>query len=201
MTAIPAARTTQHAGAWHVAMPAIISVGTLIVLTVVVDRTWGDPQDFPTVDAYRHFMDAVVLLRVGPAFLSALIVWPAMRLRGASIGWAAVGALSSAVVFGLLAAVQALTFFPPAQAAYYAINPMVVGAVGSQIGCSVVGELFVRWRRGGASALGSWRLWAACVPVAAVGFSLFYVGIIWDGGRHWFYVWIQGFSMLFGTGQ
>ena len=201
MTAIPAARTTQRAGAWHVAMPAIISVGTLIVLTVVVDRTWGDPQDFPTVDAYRHFMDAVVLLRVGPAFLSALIVWPAMRLRGASIGWAAVGALSSAVVFGLLAAVQALTFFPPAQAAYYAINPMVVGAVGSQIGCSVVGELFVRWRRGGASALGSWRLWAACVPVAAVGFSLFYVGIIWDGGRHWFYVWIQGFSMLFGTGQ
>ena len=192
------ATSPERKRAWHIAVPALISVVSLLVITLAVDRSWGDPQRFPSVGAYRSFMDALVLLRVGPAFLSALVVWPAMRLRGASMGWAAVGAVSSAVAFGLLGGIQALTFFPPAQAAYYVINPMVVGAIGSQIGCCALGEVFVRWRRGG---LRQWRFWVVAALVAAGGFSLFYLAIVWDGGRHWFYIWMQGFTLLFGTGQ
>ena len=197
MTAAAVA-SSERSRAWHVAAPALVSIVTLVALTIVIDRSWGDPQRFPSVGAYRSFMDALVLLRVGPAFLSALVVWPAMRLRGASIGWAAVGSVSSAVAFGLLGGVQALTFFPPAQAAYYVINPMVVGAIGSQIGCCALGEVWVRWRRGG---LRQWRFWVVAALVAAGGFSLFYLAIVWDGGRHWFYIWMQGFTLLFGTGQ
>lgn len=200
MTAI-AMPGSVRGGAWRIATPAIISVATLLVLTVVVDRLWGRPEAFPSVSTYRSVMDAAVLLRVGPAFLSALIVWPAMRLRGATIGWAAIGSLSSAVAFGVLGTLQALTFFPPAQAAYYAINPMVVGAIGSQIGWCALGEVFVRWRRGGRAALRQRRLWAVVMPVALAGFTLFYVGVVWDGGRHWFYIWMQGFTLLFGAGQ
>lgn len=200
MTTVIDAVVERRRSAWFIAAPALISVGTLLVLTIVISWGWGQPARFGSETAYRTVMDAAVLLRLGPVFLSGIIVWPAMRLRGASIGWAVLGTSASAIAFGVIGAVQALEFFPPLQAAYYVLNPMVVGAIGSQIGWMAVGEVFVRWRRGGRAALTP-RLFAVLAPVAVVGFSLFYVGVIWDGGRHWFYVWIRGFMALFGTGQ
>lgn len=200
MTAVIEAPVGQRRSAWFIAAPALISVGTIIVLTLLIAWGWGQPERFGSETLYRGVMDAAVLLRLGPVFMSGIIVWPAMRLRGASIGWAALGTVSSAVAFGVIGALQALTFFPPLQAAYYVLNPMVVGAIGSQIGWMAVGEVFVRWRRGGLAALTP-RLLLIVAPVAVVGFTLFYIGVIWDGGRHWFYVWIRGFMALFGTGQ
>ena len=185
----------------HLAAPAGISVATLVALTIVIEWGWGHPERFGSVDAYRAVMDAAVLARIGPAFLSAIIVYPVMRLRGASMGWAALGAVSSALAFGLFGALLALRFFPPGQALYYALNPMVVAAIGSQVAWSAVAEIFVRWRVAGRAGLRDRRLWVAVSVVALAGFALLYVGVIWDGGRHWFYVWIRGFMMLFGTGQ
>lgn len=186
---------------WHIAAPAIISVATIVVLTLVITWGWGQPERFGSDGLYRAVMNIAVLARLGPVYLAALIVWPAMRLRGASIPWAAVGALSSALTFGIVGAIGSLTYFPPAQAAYYVLNPMVVAAMGSQIGCSAIGEVYVRWRRGGLPALRSGRFWGVATPIGIAGFVLFYVGVIWDGGSHWFYLWIRGFMALFGTGQ
>lgn len=200
MTAVIEAPAGQRRSAWFIAAPALISVGTIVALTLLITWGWGQPERFGSETLYRGVMDAAVLLRLGPVFMSGIIVWPAMRLRGASIGWAALGTVSSAVAFGVIGALQALTFFPPLQAAYYVLNPMVVGAIGSQIGWMAVGEVFVRWRRGGLAALTP-RLLLIVAPIAVVGFTLFYIGVIWDGGRHWFYVWIRGFMALFGTGQ
>ena len=200
MTAVIEAPAGQRRSAWFIAAPALISVGTIVALTLLITWGWGHPERFGSETLYRGVMDAAVLLRLGPVFMSGIIVWPAMRLRGASIGWAALGTVSSAVAFGVIGALQALTFFPPLQAAYYVLNPMVVGAIGSQIGWMAVGEVFVRWRRGGLAAITP-RLLLIVAPIAVVGFTLFYIGVIWDGGRHWFYVWIRGFMALFGTGQ
>ena len=186
---------------FHVAVPALISCATIVILTLVITWGWGQPERFGSDAVYRAVMNFAVLARLGPVYLAALVVWPVMRLRGASMPWAAVGALSSAITFGIIGAIGSLTYFPPAQAAYYVLNPMVVAAVGSQIGCSAIGEVYVRWRRGGLAALGTWRLWAVAVPIGVAGFTLMYVGVIWDGGSHWFYLWIRGFMALFGTGQ
>ena len=185
----------------YVAAPAVISIVTLLALTALIEWGSGHPERFNSVGAYRAFMDVAVLARFGPAFLSAIIVYPAMRLRGASIGWAGWGAASSAIAFGLVSAVLALRFFPPAQALYYALNPMVVAALGSQVAFSALAEVFVRWRRHGRAGLRNPRLWAIVIAVATAGFALCYVGVIWDGGRHWFYVWIRGFMLFFGNGQ
>lgn len=185
----------------HIAAPAIISVATIVVLTLVITWGWGQPERFSSDGVYRTVMNFAVLARLGPVYLAAIIVWPVMRLRGASMPWAAVGALASALAFGVIGAIGSLTYFPPGQAAYYILNPMVIAAIGSQVGCSAIGELYVRWRRGGRAALRHWRLWAVVLPIGAAGFVLFYVGVIWDGGSHWFYLWIRGFMVLFGTGQ
>jgi len=199
-TIAPTAAQRRPTSPWHIGVPAVISVITIVILTLAISRGWGQPERFSSVDVYRAVMNVAVMARLGPIFMAGIIVYPAMRLRGASIGWAGVGAVSSALAFGVISGVQALTFFPPAQAAYYVINPMVVAAIGSQIGCSAIGEIFVRWRRDPAS-LRSARFWLLTIAVAFMGFALFYVGVIWDGGQHWFYVWIRGFMLLFGTGQ
>ncbi len=183
-----------------IAVPALISIASFLVLTAVVSWGWGQPDRFGSDDVYRGVMDAAVLLRLGPAFLSGIIVYPAMRFRGASITWAVIGTLSSALVFGIVGAIQALTFFPALQAAYYVFNPMVIASLGAQVGWVALGEMFVRWRRQG---IAGWtpRLLAVVLVSVVVGFGFFYVGVIWDGGRHWFYVWIRGYMWLFGTGQ
>lgn len=201
MTTVDEVTTPTRVSAWHVAVPAVISVVTIVVLTLVIAWGWGQPERFSSDGVYRLVMNSAVLARLGPIYLAALIVWPAMRLRGASLTWASVGVLASPAAYGVIGALGALTFFPPAQAAYYALNPMVIAAVGGTIGCSALGEVYVRWRRGGVAALRAGRLWAAILPIAALGFALMYVGVIWDGGRHWFYIWIRGFMLLFGTGQ
>lgn len=186
--------------AWSIAVPPAISLVTLIVLSLVITVGWGAPERFLSEATYRGMMDAAVLLRLGPVFFSGLLVWPAMRLRGASVPWAIIGTLSSAVAFGVIGAIGALMFFPVAQALYYIANPMVVAAVGAQVGWIAVGEVIVRWRRGELSALTT-RMWIGLVALAGAGFLLLYAGVIWDGGRHVFYVWIRGFMWIFGTGQ
>lgn len=198
MTALASQLVATQRSRWSTAVPAFISLATLVLLTLIITWGWGEPERLGV--AYRWVMDAAVFLRLGPVFMSGIIVWPAMRLRGASIPWAAAGTIASAVAFGIIGAFQALTFFPPLQAAYYSFNPMVIGAIGAQVGWMAVGELFVRWRQGGVRAISA-RVLAIAAPLAVVGFTLFYVGVIWDGGRHWFYVWIRGFMWLFGTGQ
>lgn len=193
--------TRAHTRPWHVAAPAIISVVTLVVLTLVIAWGWGQPERFGSETIYRAVMNFAVFARLGPVYLSAIIVWPAMRLRGASMPWATVGALSSAIAYGVIGSIQQLTFFVPAQAAYYVLNPMVIGAIGSQVALSALGEVFVRWRQQDHAALRSWRFWLGVIAVAVAGFAFLYVGVIWDGGRHWFYIWIRGFMLMFGSGQ
>lgn len=187
--------------ALRIATPAAISVATLVALSLVITWGWQHPEQFGSVSAYRAAMNVAVFARLGPIYFSAIIVWPAMRFRGATIPWATIGVLSSALAYGVMGALQQLTFFVPAQAAYYVFNPMVVAAVGAQIGFAALAEVFVRWRRADTKPLHSWRFWLIVALVAILGFTLLYVGVIWDGGRHWFYVWMRGFTFLFGNGQ
>jgi hypothetical protein len=114
--------------------------------------------------------------------------------------WAAVGTLATPVAFAVLSAVGHLTYFPPAEAAYYALNPIVLGALGAQCAWAAVGEVFVRWRRGGRAALTAPMLLVAGA-VVLLGLGLLYAGVIWDGGKHVFYLWMTGFTAIFGTGQ
>jgi hypothetical protein len=129
--------------AWRIAVPAVISVVAFLVIDLVltarVGRPWGP--------AYPLTMDALVLARLGPLFFSGLVVWPAMRARGATRGQAVVGILATPLAFAIVSGLRAATFFPPLEAAYYATNPMVIGAIGAQVSSAGVGALaYALWR-------------------------------------------------------
>ncbi|MEY3732915.1 MAG: hypothetical protein RL347_274 [Actinomycetota bacterium] len=178
---------TRPARAWWIALPAIISVSAFLVidllLAALVDRPWGP--------AYPPSMDALVLLRMGPLFFSGLVVWPAMRARGASRGQALVGIWATPLAFAVISAWRAVDFFPPLEAAYYGTNPIVIGALGAQLSSAGVGALvWGLWR------LRRWSWWA--VVSIAVGTAATVVAVLWDGGQHLFYPWVLVYGRLFG---
>lgn len=183
MSTVTAART------WSVALPAVISVAAFLaidlLLAALVGRPWGP--------AYPVTMDALMLARMGPVFFSGLIVWPAMRARGADRTQAMLGILATPLAFSIVSGWRALAFFPAPEAAYYATNPMVVGAIGAQIASAGVGAI----------ALGLWRtrrLHWSWAPVAAIGggTALTVFAVIWDGGQHLFYPWVLLYARIFG---
>ena len=180
--------------AWHLAAPAVISVAAFLVidllLAALVGRPWGP--------AYPLTMDGLVLLRMGPLFFSGLIVWPAMRARGASRAQSTIGILATPVTFAIVSGWRAADFFPPLEAAYYATNPIVVGALGAQMSSAGVGALaYALWR---ARRSGAWRSGWSWTPILAIvaGTAVTLVAVIWDGGQHLFYPWVLLYGRLFG---
>lgn len=191
------ARGGEHAlgRAWHLAAPAAISVATFLaidlVLAALVGRPWGP--------AYPVTMDALILLRMGPLFFSGLIVWPAMRARGATRTLAMIGILATPVVFAIVSGWRAAAFFPPLEAAYYATNPIVIGAIGAQVSSAGVGALAYglwRARRTRTTSSSRWSWWPAVAIVAGTGLTVF--AVLWDGGQHLFYPWVLLYGRIFG---
>lgn len=192
-----AAPLPRAARAWHLAAPAAISVAAFLVidlvLAAIVGRPWGP--------AYPPTMDALVLARMGPLFFSGLIVWPAMRARGATNLQAAIGIVATPVAFAIVSGWRAAAFFPPLEAAYYATNPIVVGAIGAQVSSAGLGALvYAIWRARRTRTTGSAIRVAWWGPLAAIvgGTAVTAVAVLWDGGQHLFYPWVLLYGQLFG---
>jgi hypothetical protein len=173
------------------AAPAVLSVAAFLLvdflLAALVGRPWGP--------AYPIGMDALVLLRLAIVFGSGLIVWPAMRARGATRVWASIGIMATPIAFAIVSGWRAATYFPPLEAAYYATNPMVIGAIGAQVSSAGVGALvYGLWRARG------WRSGWSWTPVVAIvaGSAVTIVAVLWDGGQHLFYPWVLLYGRLFG---
>ncbi|MFM8774502.1 MAG: hypothetical protein ACKOFP_11860 [Actinomycetota bacterium] len=181
----------------HIAAPAIVSVVTYLVLQFAVSRAVGRPATFWSADGYRLSLDALVLLRLGPIMFSGVIVWPVMRARGATRVGAAIGVLATPVAFGIVSALGAMAFFAPAEAVYYGTNPIVLGAVGSQVAMSGLGALIAAlYRHRRTPSPRSWWSWPAFAAFI-IGEIVLIACVIWDGGQHVFYVWIQVYRTLF----
>lgn len=191
---------------WHIAVPAVISVAAFLVidllLSALVGRPWGP--------AYPLTMDALVLARMGPLFFSGVMVWPAMRARGASRVQAAFGIIATPVAFAIVSGWRAADFFPPLEAAYYATNPIVIGALGAQVSSAGAGALaYALWRArrrrsseppssgSAAPPAGTGWSWGPVVAIVA-GTAITLVAVIWDGGQHLFYPWVLLYGRLFG---
>ncbi len=173
------------------AAPAILSVAAFLLvdllLASLVGRPWGP--------AYPIAMDALVLVRLAIVFGSGLIVWPAMRARGATRVQASIAIMATPVAFAVVSGWRAAAFFPPLEAAYYATNPMVIGAIGAQVSSAGVGALaYGLWRAR------DWRTGWSWAPVVAIiaGTAVTVVAVIWDGGQHLFYPWVLLYGRLFG---
>jgi len=183
--------------AWPWAVLVVIPAIIVVKVDVAISLLAGRPEVFPSVSVYRVVLNSEAVLRYVGIFVAVVCVWGVLRSHHAPRWVLALAILSGPLAYGVIEFVRTQAFFPPEQAAYYAINPIFVGAVGSQVACAAVAEFLWRWwgrrRSIDRGPLVSWPMLAAAV----VGWGTLYVAVLWDGGIHWFYVYQQGFKALF----
>jgi hypothetical protein len=118
-----------------------------------------------------------------------------MRARGATRAQAVLGLLATPVAFAIVSGWRAAAFFPPLEAAYYATNPLVVGAIGAQVSSAGLGALLFAVRR--TRSLRAGWTWGPIIAIVA-GTAVTVVAVIWDGGQHLFYPWVVLYGRIFG---
>lgn len=187
--------------AWaRVVGPVLVPVLLLVALDLVLRVGVGRPDAFPGTGAYRATMDVAVLGRTALLVASSLVVWPVMWLRGASFGERVIGVLAVPATWAVLSIVTAWEFFPPAQALFYGTNPLVAGSIGAQVATAAVGGSWARWRWRRRSGAALRVVTPGAVVALVLGTAVPVMALLRDGGIHWFYVWMQLYVALFGSG-
>lgn len=198
MTAVAEPTTTAptrtNPGAGEVGL-AVLPAAIVVTASAFVGAFAGHPDRLGA--AYQPLMNAGVLLRGFGMFLSVVIVWGALRSRGASRPLLATAILSGPVAYGIVAAIGMLAYFPPGQAAYYGINPIFIATIGGQCAMAAVAEMIWRWRsrrRGLDQGRPiTWRL----LLVTVLGIGVVFGTVLYDGGVPFFYVYQRGYLLLF----
>lgn len=137
-------------------------------------------------DAYQVVLPLAALCRYAGMFALAGVAWCLIRRSQGGRWLQALALVSGPVSYAISASWQMSSYFPAGEAAYYALNPLVIAALGSSAAWAAVAEMV--WRR----AL-SWRL----VLIACLGWAILWATVLWDGGVHWFYVYQLGYRALF----
>lgn len=156
----------------------------------------GRPEALGGGAVYRPVLTTLSATRFLLLLAGTLAVYPIMYMRGSPLRERVAGALILPLVYAIWAMLQATAYFPAGEAIYYGFNPLTFGSVFLQVGLMGIAEIGCRWwrrRQGAQIAVARWTHVTAIV----VGMAALYVTLLWDGGVHWFYVYQEGFKLLF----
>ena len=194
----PPGAAAASRGRWWWAAVTVVAV--FVVSDVVLAHGVAEPATYGP--AFAAVMNLATALRLATMFVAPVVAWPWARSHGATVAGALVVGMAGPAAYAVSAVWRGLSYYPPVEALYYGTNPLVVGAVAGSLGCCAGAEWgFRRWRRRRAQGRGG----AAVAPAAhwwllalfAAGQAAVYGLLFWDGGIHWFYVWIAGYRALF----
>lgn len=177
----------------------LASVPGLIVLVchLVLARGVGDVDSFGSVELYRTVMNAAALGRFFGLFVAVALVWGWLRSWRASRAILAIAILSGPVVYAVTAVLDVIGYFPVGQAMYYAVNPLTIAGIGAQTGTAALCEAGWRWwrrRRGEQTAP---VVTVGLVATALIGYAVLYFAVIFRGGVAYFFIYQQGYVLLF----
>lgn len=174
---------------------ALVPAGVVLLVTAFVTTFAG--RDEILGAAYGPLLNAGVLLRFFGMFVSVVLVWGALRSRGAGRAVFALAILSGPVTYGVLAAINATDYFPAGQAAYYGINPLFIAAVAGQCAAAGAAEMAWRWwsRRRGDDVGRPITLGTFAAVVG--GLLVVFFTVLFQGGVPFFYVYQRGYMLLF----
>jgi hypothetical protein len=150
------------------------------------------------VRLYRAFRNLALIgfyagLWLGPA----LYVYPRMFFRGASVRERLLGAYLVPVAYILSEVVRVTEFFTLGESIYYAFSTMGLLTLSLQAGFLGLSEMVCRLalRRQTRQPVRVVTFW----PVAGLLFMLaaIYILVLWGMGVHWFYIYQEGYKLLF----
>jgi hypothetical protein len=177
----------------RVLLPVAVPVTAWLVLHVMTrNADWiGD------VRAYRLYMNAGHVLLYAAYALSALVLYPVLYFRGASLPERVLGCYVAPLAYVTKEVIRVNQYFTVGESLFYVLTSIVMGGLLLQVGLIGAGELISRLlyrRRSGIPVrVVTWP------PLAgmAVAAGTLYVMLIWEGGVHYFYLFQEGYKLLF----
>lgn len=140
-----------------------------------------------------HVAAIVAFISIG---FGTLLIYPIGRARRAPLGAVIAACLVTPILWNIKEMVRVLQFFTPAEALWWGLNPAFlltfIGAWGQMGLC----ELLYRARR---RAAGAPVRVVTPAPVLGIGLALIalYMLLIWGGGVHTFYLYMEAYRALF----
>jgi hypothetical protein len=189
----PAARIGRRSFPARTLLPVSIPLGAMLLLTVAT-RNAGWIED---PGLYRLWMNGGHVLIYLAYAASTLVLYPVMVFRGASLAERILGCYVATLAYLLKEIIRVNEYFSLGESLYYGLSSIMLGGLVLQVGYLALGELISR-------ALYRWRVdpttrvvtWPALLGIAFALVSL-YVLLIWDGGVHYFYLYQEGYKLLF----
>lgn len=191
----PASGGCPSRGRW------LLPVGLLLLLwllmAVALSGLMQDPYRLAGSPLYRPLLNTLSAARFLLLLFSTFFVYPFVWAAGASLRQRVLAAYVLPLAYVLWAIFQATAYFPLGQAVYYGFNPLAFGAFWLQLAligvAEIAGRAWSRFRHGTRGPLVRWTHIAGII----VGLFALYLTLFWDGGVHWFYVYQEGYKLLF----
>ncbi len=177
-------------------------VGPVLLIFIIMALSWAAYMLSPGIPDFSLFQIVAVVSGI-VLFISlgfgALYVYPVSYLRGAGLGERIIAVLINPLIWMTKEVAVVGSIYSIPEALYYYLNPvnlLLIGGVVAQMG---VAELFVRRRLKRSGVI---KRVVTPGAVLAVGIGLFWVAFmfVWDLGVHHFYIFQEGFTVLFGLG-
>ncbi len=173
--------------------PVGVTLGIWLLLYIVTrHRGW-----IANAHLYRLLMNSGHVLLYAAYGLSALVLYPVMVFRGASLRERVLGCYITPLAYVLKEVIRVTAYFTLGESLYYALSPIVLGALVLQLGFMGLADIACRARY--RQRYGEPVKLVTGVALAGIIIALasFYVLLLWDGGVHYFYFYQQGYKLLF----
>lgn len=193
---VDAARSTAPTATRAVVVPTL---GVLLV-TVVTLTTYHHLWRVAPTAVHRSVATVAGLIAFIAIGFGPLVIYLWGRHGGAPLRLVVAACFVTPVCWNVKEMIRVTEYFTVGEALYYGLNTVFLLTVFGAIGQMGLGELLYRRRqRAGAGGAGAM---VTAGPLLAIGVAVaaFFTLLAWGGGVHAFYIYVEGYRALFGSG-
>lgn len=176
-------------------MPVLAAVIVWLTADILLFALMG--SSFASSSLYKPVLNLLSAVRFLLLLVGSLVLYPILYFRGASWSERVWGCLTLPLVYLFTAVFRATAYFPIGQAIYYGFNPLTFGSASIQVGLMGLMEMVCRTIARRRTQLKGPIVQTHLIASILIGSAALYVTLLWDGGVHWFYVYQQGYRLLF----
>lgn len=175
-------------------MPVVIMLAIMAITSTVYFRiTWR--IDNTTLKGILALASAAMLFAsIG---FGSLYIYPRAFFMGAGAGERIIACLITPLVWNIKEMIRVSECFTPGETLYYGLNTTFLLSIFGGFGLMGLCELICRWRLNKRTEERI-KIFSP-IPVISIlaGVAALYVCLLWGMGVHFFYIYIQGYRILF----
>lgn len=177
----------------RIVFPAAVVLVVMALSFIVYWSAWR-------IDSYAlhryvsHISAAVLFISIG---FGPLLIYPVAYFRGAGAGERIYASLIPPVIWFVKELIRVSEFFTPGETLYFIFNPLNIMIFIGAFGLMGLSELLCR--KSMKKRTGQPEKVITFLPVFAMFMAIvcLYVFMIWGGGVHMFYIYMEGYKALF----